>query len=185
MSSYNLPPGCTNADIDRHFGSDSDEDAPYYVDVPGDLYFSPVGHITFASAKRHAREVGGVVLDDTKAERVVIYGPCSDCGDGSDRLLNGRCPECTREAVNAAEIPEQAWVNDARAWLRNLDLPSGLPMVGAALPSREERLAKIRADLREYFGMPKEAPPSEVSGRLLQEIFNGNIDPDEALKGRS
>ena len=71
MSSFNLPPGTTTADIDRHFGGDDSQDAPYLVDVPTDIYFQMVPHITLQSAQRHAREVGGVVLDAATNDQIV------------------------------------------------------------------------------------------------------------------
>jgi hypothetical protein len=107
-----------------------------------------VSHFTISGAKRHADEVGGVVLDEKNA---VIYGHCRECECGWDaaKMREGHCPECTKAAIDAAGTPEPAWVNDARAWLRDIGANAGLPFVGAALPTREERLAKLAdADTR-------------------------------------
>jgi hypothetical protein len=123
--------------IDRHFGGDDayPEDGPYTVDVPGDLSFSQVGHFTISGAKRHADEVGGVVLDEKNA---VIYGHCRECGDGWDsaEMRDGHCPECTNAIADATERSNPAFSNDARAWLRDIGAPAGLPFVGAALKGR-------------------------------------------------
>jgi len=140
-SSFNLPPGCTPADIDRHFGGD--DSYSYIVDVPGDLYFDPIGHCTIQSARRCAREVGGVVINaDTNT---VIYGHCSACAGDADNLHAGKCPACTKEAIDATATgaPEPEWARVARAWLRDIGAKAGLPFVGAALPTREQRLATL------------------------------------------
>lgn len=139
MSSFNLPPGCTTAMIDRAFGGDDAQDAPYLVDVPGNIYFEPVSHISLKSAKRNASAVGGVVEETATGKR--LYAPCT-CGDYHDaeHLRQGRCPECTLAALNTAGVkPEPAWVNDARAWLRDIGANAGLPFVGAALKGNHDR----------------------------------------------
>lgn len=91
---------------------------------------------------------------------------CGSCGVGicdnhAHRVPEGGrkpwCADCVKGWLDdEAALPQAEQHQEARAWLRDIGANAGLPFFGAALPTREERLAKLQAEMAAHLAEDEE-----------------------------